>query len=99
MGSSVASFATVESDPVTLNPDRQKRTVLPRARSAQDFPANPQTNLVSGNAMIPVLAMGNAAVSNTFEGENVQVSLLIERSSFRSMSATLHGSSGQRSGA
>lgn len=77
MGSSTASFATVESDPVTLNPNRQKRTVLPRARSAQDFPANPQTNLVSGNAMIPVLAMGNAAVSQTFEGEGLlQASLL-----------------------
>jgi hypothetical protein len=43
---------------------------MPRARSAQDVPTGPRPNLVSGEPMVPVVAMGSAAVSNTFEGED-----------------------------
>jgi hypothetical protein len=43
---------------------------MPRARSAQDNPTGPRPNLVSGNAMVPVVAMGSAAVANTFEGKS-----------------------------
>lgn len=44
---------------------------MPRARSAQDVPTGPRPNLVSGEPMVPVVAMGSAAVANTFEGESV----------------------------
>lgn len=65
-------FATVESDPLFVNPDRKKGTIMPRARSAQDVPdLAHKPNLVSGNAQVPVVAMGSAAVANTFEGEAV----------------------------
>jgi hypothetical protein len=37
VGAGPMSFATVESDPVTLNPDRRKETVKPRGWSAQDL--------------------------------------------------------------
>lgn len=64
------SYATVESDPVTLNPNRKEEVVQVRARSAIDLvgiaPRAP--NLSNGATQFPALMMGGVAYSNTYEG-------------------------------
>jgi hypothetical protein len=62
------SFATVEGVQGT-NEDREKKTVMPRARSAIDVPTGPRPDMISGNAQVPLVAMGGAALAQTYEGE------------------------------
>lgn len=69
MGSAPAVFATAEQDPLFVNPDRRKEVINTRARSAQQVSTGPETDKISGNAQVPVVAMGGASVAQTFEGE------------------------------
>jgi len=62
-------FATVESDPNFVNPDRKPQTIMPRGRVAMDTMTSKKVDQVSGNAMANTVAMGGASVAQTFEGE------------------------------
>jgi hypothetical protein len=66
-GNAPLSYSTVESDPISNNPDRRTEVVKPRARSAQDlYNLTPRPiNLASGAPQIPVLVTNGAAVSQT----------------------------------
>jgi hypothetical protein len=61
------SYATVEADPVTLNPNRKEEVVQVRARSAIDLAgiAPRAPNLSNGATQFPALMMGGIAYSNT----------------------------------
>lgn len=71
------SFATVEGVQGT-NEDRAKKTVMPRARSAIDVPTGPRPDMISGNAQVPLVAMGGAALAQTYEGEAAMMVTLPE---------------------
>lgn len=69
MGNAPAVFATAEQDPLFVNPNRRKEVINTRARSAQQVVPGKEIDRINGNAQIPVVAMGGASVSQTFEGE------------------------------
>lgn len=65
------AIASVEGYP-GLNPERRKEAVKSFARTAIDSPEKKTAvDNQSGSGQVPTLAMGNAAVSMTYEGEQV----------------------------
>lgn len=61
------AMATVEADPVSMNPDRKKMLTRPQGRAAIDLPSRP-IDVQSGQPQVPTLAMGSAALAQTWEG-------------------------------
>jgi hypothetical protein len=63
------TFATAEAYP-SINAERHKTTIRPRARSAQDVPelGNRAPNLGSGEEVMPALVIGGYSLAETFEG-------------------------------
>jgi hypothetical protein len=61
------SYATVEADPVTNNPNRNEHVVQSRTRSAIDLTgiAPRAPNLSAGATQFPALMMGGIAYANT----------------------------------